>query len=234
MKRRFFCFLLAVVMCSLAFSMNIGAFMNGDLSPDEGAKIFQSTAAEALKEQQKYNTAAAELISPLRYDPEGILITLSVPVYQQETNYWCGPATVKQVVQFLKGTSQSQSYYAQQLATSTSGTNMTDIASYLKNNINSNYSMVAIGTYGQWLVKVTAGIQAARPSVLDIETTGSSVWPYSSSGHFVNTSGVDTKNIPPEKVRITDPYGPGLGNRWYSAADLYAVNNAHWRQSIIW
>ncbi|OLS02459.1 C39 family peptidase [Tissierella creatinophila] len=166
--------------------------------------------------------------------PDGEYRTLSVPVFKQENGYYCGPATVKQVRHFIKGSSHSQSYYAGELKTSTSGTDMTVLSNYLKNNVKSNYIYASIGSYDSWMSKVNYGMRNSMPAVLDINTKNVSAFPYESIGHFVNTSGYDTKNGPGVKVRITDPNGPGLGNRWYNARDVYNANNNHFRKAMIY
>lgn len=81
--------------------------------------------------------------------------------------------------------------------------------------------------------KVYYGIKHGYPSILDINTNGYT-WPYVTSGHFINTSGFDYRSDGYCRVRITDPYGPGLENNWYYAGTLYNVNNNHWRKAIIW
>jgi len=37
---------------------------------------------------------------------------LSVPLYQQETNFWCGPASGQMMLSFVTGTLHTQTYLA--------------------------------------------------------------------------------------------------------------------------
>lgn len=61
--------------------------------------------------------------------------TLNVPTYQQETNYWCGPASIKETLQFLNGSSLSQSQYASNMQTNSSdGTIVWKLTNELNNN----------------------------------------------------------------------------------------------------
>lgn len=203
---------------------------NGDLTLEEGAEIY--VPSEEDKKLLKEKLAEIEKIEA-NYLPDGEYYTLGVPVYQQINGYYCGPATVKQVTQYVKGSSNSQDYYAKQLGTTTAGTDMTRIKTFLQKNVWSSYVYSSIGTSGEWLSKIRYGMRVKKPAVLDIDTRKVSAFPYNSSGHFVNTSGLDTK-YQPVRVRITDPYGPGLGNRWYRSTDLYNANKNHWRQAIIW
>lgn len=208
--------------------------VNGDLTYEEGAEVYVQTKEdsrilqEKLEEIESYNK---NKLNSLSYIPDGEVFTLSVPIYQQINGYYCGPATVKQVAQFVKGKSSSQDYYAGQLGTTRSGTDMTKITSFLKNNVKSTYTYSNIGTHADWMNKVRYGMVNKMPAVLDINTNNVSAFPYNSSGHFVNTSGYDTKTF---RVRISDPFGPGLGNRWYNSRDVYNANNNHFRKAIIW
>ena len=77
------------------------------------------------------------------------------------------------------------------------------------------------------------GLHAKRPAVLDINTVNISAFPYNTNGHYVNVSGYDDRGGT-NKVRITDPYWTGFGNKWYNETDVYNANNQHWRQSMIY
>jgi len=98
------------------------------------------------------------------------------------------------------------------------------------------YSYDSIGDFNSWFRKVRASLRTFnRPAVLDINTNSIAAFPYNSSGHFVNVSGYEVLNhYNTHVVRITDPWTPGLGNRWYTARQLYDANNAHFRKAIIW
>ena len=47
---------------------------------------------------------------------------LSVPVFRQETKYWCGPASVQMIVKYKTGKKVSQSTLASYMNTNKSGT----------------------------------------------------------------------------------------------------------------
>lgn len=209
------------------------AFADGDLTYEEGAQPYVETAKDLDVKEER----GRELL--LRYDPDNVYYILSVPVYEQINSWYCGPATVKQVVQYLKGSSKTQAQYAQALGTTTSGTDLNNIPEVLNSEIGSRwpYATFSIGSYGNWTDKIVYCASRGIPVVLNINTTSVPAIPYNSSGHFVNTSGVDFRIISSgtrSKVRITDPWGPGLGNIWYNASDLYAANNNHWLKKFIW
>ncbi len=65
------------------------------------------------------------------------------PIYHQELNYYCGPAVVKQAIQWITGSSNSQSYYANQM-----GTNENDgtiVYNLTVNGINANQNTWVYG-----------------------------------------------------------------------------------------
>lgn len=140
-------------------------------------KIHTGTMANKMLEEKEqeilnyeYTKRNINGIQPMAY-PDGEYRTLTVPVFQQENGYYCGPATVKQVTHFIKGSSNSQSYYAGKLGTSSkSGTDRTVISEYLKNNVRSGYVYVSIGFYDSWMSRVNFGMRNNMPAVLDINT----------------------------------------------------------------
>lgn len=73
---------------------------------------------------------------------------LSVTNYRQDNDYYCGPANVKQVVQYLNGSSASQSTYASYMGTnSTDGTYVYAIRNALNNYTSQSYSYVLGSNY---------------------------------------------------------------------------------------
>lgn len=167
--------------------------------------------------------------------------TCKVPVFEQINGYYCGPATLKQVIHFINGSSLSQSQYATKLGTTTAGTDMTVIRTVLNEEISGlSYKYYTFSSFDSWFIRVRASIDYNFPAILDIDTRHVSAFPYNSSGHYVNVSGYDVyrdmqgPEYDTHLVRITDPWGPGLGNRWYESNDLYTANSNHWRSAIIW
>ena len=131
---------------------------------------------------------------------------------------------MKQVVHYIKGSSKSQSFYAGKLGTtSSSGSALNKIKDVLRTYTGKNYIQAKTGTFTTWNNRVKGSVNNKMPAVLNIRTTGISSIPYNSDGHFVNTSGYSTAGEH-WRVRITDPWGPGLGNKWYPGGDLYTAN----------
>lgn len=231
-KKKIFLFILSTLFVISANCLSIFANedMNGDMTIEEGAEEYKITMEDMEVTQVKENEILKSKVN--RANPDGVYYALSVPVFQQLNGYYCGPATVKQVVHFLNGSSSSQETYASQLGTTSAGTDMTRIASVLTNATGRKYLYTSIGSISTWSNYIEYGMRNKLPPVMDINTNSVSAFPYRSSGHFVNASGMDTKSG--SKVRITDPYGPGLGNRWYQMSDVYNANNNHFRKAIIY
>lgn len=157
---------------------------------------------------------------------------VSVPVYEQANGYYCAPATVKQVTQFISGSSKTQAQIASDLGTTTSGTDMTRIPDVLNGYIGStHYFYDSMGSTSDWFGKIIYSVNQEMPAILDINTRAVDEIPYNSDGHFVNISGY---NQDTQMIRITDPWKEGLGHRWYSRVGLYNANNNHFRKAIIW
>lgn len=184
---------------------------------DSSAQLLKKKNAEIVKfkSMKSYPTA----------------LTLSITHFSQETSYYCGPATVKQVVHWINGSSSTQTYYATVLGTTTQGTVMSSIPSVLNTEIGEQYYVKAsIGSQSQWMDKIRSSLYNDRPAILDIKTVGITEFPYSSNGHYVNVSGYSDSSA---TVRITDP-NDSAGNVWYAQSVLFSANNAHPNQSIIW
>lgn len=220
------------VLCGCFFNFNIkniNAF-DGDTTFEEGAKRYVYTEEDLKNIKEKEESL---LQNDVRGVPDAVNYTLAVECFQQINNYYCGPATVKQVIHYINGSSSSQSSYASRLGTTQSGTAMPNIAPILKSDTNKIYVYASIGTYSNWVSKVESGMKNKMPAILDINTINVSAFPYRTLGHYVNTSGLSATSGT-LRVRITDPYSAGLGNRWYNATDVYNANNAHERKAMIW
>lgn len=165
--------------------------------------------------------------------------TLNVPAYKQETSYWCGPATTKQTMQFLTGSSNSQSSIASSLGTTSSGTDGTKIVKYLNNNQSHYYYTIYelnqddIDTeYAQQMIDLALFQNA--PVILRVNTKGISGWPYSSSGHFLNLSGQTQYAT---KYQVTDPWikwvdSSSTGTYWLNSTAVFDATLNHFAQHI--
>ena len=72
--------------------------------------------------------------------------TLDVPTYQQEKNYYCGYASTKEVIQFITGSSKSQSQYASEMGTSGSSAVVYKIRNLLNKYVSAPKYSYTLGT----------------------------------------------------------------------------------------
>lgn len=230
MKKRIVSLVLAMAIC-FAFAPSVYAteILNGDLSYEEGGKQYVASAEDnAIRE--------AILNSPT---PRATIFykALNVTAFQQSNNYYCGPATVKQTLHFINDTSEDQTTYANALGTTSSGTDMTRIVDVLNAEQDEHtYIYSGFSTFGEWIDYAKSALSDNVPAVLDINTQNIASWPYVTSGHFVNLSGLnydDDIGANLNVALITDPYGPGFGNHWYGMTVVYNANADHFRSAMI-
>lgn len=230
MKKKVLLFAICISLCFpvQVFAAEPANVLDGDLSLEEGAELHIPTQEEISLERQKLSQA-----NGLSLQRASINKTLNVTTYKQINSYYCGPATVQQTIHFLNGTAQGQAYYANELGTTTAGTDMTKIDDVLNNHTSKRYVYTEFNNYTNWCNMIIQDIvNNNMPPVIDINTENVSEWPYATSGHFLNISGY--QNDPTVRVRVTDPYEKGLGNHWYSGPVVYQANSDHWRSAIIW
>lgn len=105
------------------------SYNNGDFSLEEGAEVYIFTPEERIKSQVRLAlTNQMQITFPAHTE-------LSDPWFKQQNGHYCGSATVKQVLHYINGISQSQDDYAQELGTTSAGTDMTRIPEVLNSHI---------------------------------------------------------------------------------------------------
>ena len=228
MKKRFFLILCLAMYLCLNLSVAAKEDCNGDLDYSEGGEPYIPLPDQDSLENEKLG------LSLYLVGNENFAKTLNVPCYQQENGHYCAPATCQQVIKYVTGTSYTQTQLAEKLKTTLDGTDMTKVAPVMKSLTGKNYIMSPIVSVYKWRERIKTGMNNNMPPILDINTQNVSGWPYATSGHFINISGINIQNGNPILVRITDPYVKGLGNKWYTEDQVYAANSAHFRQSMIW
>lgn len=133
---------------------------------------------------------------------------LSVPYYKQETGYYCGPATTKQTLQFVKGSSPSQSTIAKILGTTQSnGTDGTKIVSYLNASQNKiNYVISKPKSHDNFTSTINTALRSYNSApIIRIKHTKTEGWPYNTNGHYLNISGQKMSGST-IMHQLTDPY----------------------------
>ena len=159
---------------------------------------------------------------------------MDVPVYTQINGYYCGPATVKEVLQYYNGTSSSQKTYAKELGTTKDGTDMTKIPDVLNNHENkNNYLYNQFDSWSDWDRYVKFDMENNYPTVIDINSSKCKFWRYKTTGHYMCISGYDDSGST-TYAYVADPHNRYSGTYEYNADYVYEVNNDHWRHAVIW
>ena len=228
------------------------------LDTDEIAKILEQDRLLRLCPENNALVAAreAEFNDFLRRDQSRsrnqrfiMFNTINVPVFQQERGYWCGPATARQVIHFRNGSSPSQATLAGNIGTSSNGSDVHAVGREVNRHTNTNYGAGWLSeNRATWVDQIRFSIDRRQPALLTIDTMRVAAFPYNSSGHIINVSGYDLAEVwdgwdistmrLDGSIRITDPFGPGLGNRWYSVNNLFSAHvtnrNAPFRGRASW
>lgn len=119
---------------------------------------------------------------------------LDITAYKQEKSYWCGPANIKQVIQFINGSSASQSTYA-----SSMGTNSED-GSYVYKMVNELNKRQSKFTYAYKEVTssvtekdidtyVHVSVAQKKPMILHARTQPLYLYNGTNLGHYLTISG---------------------------------------------
>lgn len=170
-----------------------------DLSSDQKNKAIEHY--NKLKLLQNGSLKSSRSFSPYKF--------LSVTTFNQETYYYCGPATLKQTTHYLNGYSSSQSIIANAVGTTSSnGTEASEMVSYLNEKTTHPYASL------WWYANQTAfentivsTINEEIPVVLHMSSSRSDVgdgkWPYTTSGHYMNIHAYSSGGT---TLYVTDPF----------------------------
>lgn len=164
------------------------------------------------------------------------------PSHKQETNYYCGPATV-QVIDDYWGTPATQTEIAKYLGTYT--THATDF-SLVDNAINKfagqNYVYVTCASVSDTYYRIQYGLLTrGHPAATDVKIDAD-LWPnymFDHAGHIIPIEAFDWRY---GTVRVNDPYdeayyqggGATYGHKTYSKAIVASGIMAHTRHAIVY
>lgn len=165
------------------------------------------------------------------------------PIYSQERSYWCGPATIKQAIQYMTGSSAPQSTYANNM-----GTNSQDgsIVWTMTRELNRNQT---VHTYkhemmynwdltGIWN-RIVANTHSNIPSVLHTRTQYLYLYNGAQFGHYITAIGYHGIDYPDENKKInyidTFAYNGGRGTTLgYHFDSLTNIANSVGGRYMIW
>ena len=139
--------------------------------------------------------------------------TLNVPTYQQETNYWCGPAAVKETLQFLNGSSLTQGQYANNMGTNSSiGTYVYKIRDELNSRQSKHYyqyeDINSETRFTQILIATVMNSDVGVPFILHAVTGSLYRYNGNSLNHYLVVNGGDMAN---QKVTYVDSWAADYG-----------------------
>lgn len=196
--------------------------------------VHSKEEVEQIQEERVYKMEKIKSSQQLRAFDNDFYARVNVTLFVQEKDYYCGPATVKQTMNSVKGWSESQDFYATVIKTTDGGTDYDVLAKYLRYNATNqfpDYTYEKIDSYRYWMESVRYCLDRKRkPVVLDV--TG---FAPGSTGHFINIDIIEVKGRE-QRVRVVDPnndrrYG---GYVWYDAYDVYQKNLRHSKSRALW
>lgn len=163
---------------------------------------------------------------------------LGVPLHTQQTDYYCGPATTLQTLEWHGSYGHTQTSLARALGTTSSGTDGLNIVDVLNTNQNKvHYIVVNLSTKEKMmtsLISSTSGIRS--PAVLRLNITKGGNWIYSSKGHFMNVSGISDDY---STVYVTDPFiqwkdSSITGSYRVTGDEVYTATYNHFARHFYW
>ncbi len=223
-----------------AFALNQEDWEQQPGNTEDELKLISEKLSWCEQFYQSFSYAEGDYIAKGPSD-QLVMVTRNVPCEIQSTEYYCGPATVRNIVLYKNGTAQTQSTYASYMGTTTDGTDAPVVASRLNAEI-SGASYVCeenITSQSAWNYRVKASIDTNWPAALDIKVTAANqpAFGYTTiKGHFVAVRGYiyDIGSSTIGNVQISDPHYNYGGTKWINAGTLFSTTQAHTRKCVIW
>ena len=125
---------------------------------------------------QEYLDKIEKSLNDIKEKDNGIVLyyftdpVLDITPIQQETSYYCGPANVKMVLQYLNGSSLSQSTYASSMGTNTSGTYVYKITNELNKYSSKKYQYASNLSQDTFKSIIDSDIANNKPLILHAKT----------------------------------------------------------------
>ena len=136
--------------------------------------------------------------------------TLDVPWFIQPNGYYCGPATVKQTIHFINGTSDTQANIAVALLTNEDGTDTNKMCTYLNNNTECYYEVLWWwANASAFSDMVISNTDDEVPIIGHVIISYAGDWPYTTGGHYINYNGYSENG---EVFAVTDPFVDRFGD----------------------
>ena len=155
--------------------------MNGFGNPSEWVKKENEIRNKQKEKEAKNQISTRSVTTEEKY--------LSVPLYEQETKYWCGPASVQMIVKYKTGKKVSQSTLASYMNTNKSGTYVYQIARGLNKYTNSNFYTYKKITEKRVTIAARESIKKNYPIVGNVKTKVLNSAYKFNSGHYIVITG---------------------------------------------
>lgn len=179
-------------------------------APDYYSKKHQDEIEKTNKNIDKYikENFANEKSKEISINA-GATKNLSVPLYKQENDYYCGPASAQMLLKYVKGTLYTQTNLGTAMGTTrASGTLVYKLANTLNSKLGtSSYEYVLDSDYafGNSLIYC---IDKSKPIVCHVDTAALPVYNGTSCGHYIVSIGYSwyaSGGSGYSKVKYNDP-----------------------------
>ena len=195
-------------------------------TPEEEEAYWNSLSEEekqliAEKEAEADRIAEEWAKQPMTRAATKISIPGTFTIYQQEETMYCAPACVKSMIQYLNGSSPSQSVIAGEMGTSfLTGTPVINIAPYLNEMVDEVYIRSANPSLAAFKASVYATIVDYKdPAMMAMVNHNSSYWHYNTDGHAVVINAIYSDR---NTVQIADPAGSKYNKSFYTKSSSIA------------
>ncbi|WP_107773796.1 C39 family peptidase [Nocardioides sediminis] len=205
----------------------------------------ETTAETALAAASKPKKAADY--------PESSQILRQKQVRPQQRYYWCGPATAQMIGWGWSGSRRGQSYWADQLGTTTAGTAITDMVRVVNETTGwggedyaGEYIVLDIGDFSfkQWYLLMMRHVHDYKAPVVLHPVLLKQYFPYlddDASGHFQVGRGFDQNPGGRPKIGYFEPWDqskfdpsePRIARtQWQNAYKSFRANKAHFQHNV--
>lgn len=229
--------------------------LDGAELPDGFLDRHPSAAASAEEMAGRRNAGIGSREDVKGYDeyPEKATVMKNSQVADQTRSYWCGPTAMQMIAWGWKGSSESQTTWANRLGTTTSGTAITSIVAAVnkytgwdKESYAGKYITLDISNYSykKWYLLMMRHIKDYRAPVVMHPILLKKYFPYlddDASGHFQAGRGYNKNGDKFDKIGYFEPWNqqrfdpsePYIKRvQWRSAYRSYRANQAHFQHNV--
>lgn len=221
-------FLSILLLCAILLAFPVIAHAESEDSNE--SEVYSGEIIPSEEEEQEYlsSLSKTDLLKIKQKETEAKLIEkfskptaraaykISIPgtftIYQQSKSYYCVPACVKSVLQYINGKSDSQDKIASDLGTIRIGTDGRKIAPYLNKKQKSFY-YARLEEPSKTLMESCLYATIARnkkPCLMAIITESNDDWYYTTRGHRLVVNAIYSDK---SRIQFADPMGK-LNSNW--------------------